>query len=118
MQGTRDRELDLILASLDAPLRLEGELSPEEKARRYEIGRNYVIGRFRQHNEIHHDLACKIKLKSHAIKMIPKNTKLKEEAMKIDDSCPPGWRHIAKWTAPIPGFDPSQFVDKDDQDTR
>ena len=61
----RDKNLELILASLDAPQRVEPEIPPEEKARRYEIGRNYVIGRFEQHNEFHHDLACKIQLKKH-----------------------------------------------------
>ena len=111
--GGRDKNLELILASLNAPERMEPEITPEEKARRYEIGRNYVIGCFRQHNEIHHDLACKIQLKKHAVKMLPRNSKLKEEAMKIDDKVPPTWRHIARWTAPIPGFDPTPFLDKE-----
>lgn len=110
----RDKNLELILASLNAPMRVEPEISRDEKARRYEIGRNYVIGRFQQHNDLHHDLACKIQLKMHCVKMLPRNSKLKEEALKIDGEGPPPWRHIAKWTAPIPNFDPTQFLDKDD----
>lgn len=111
----RDKNLELILASLDAPMRVEPEVSAEEKARRYEIGRNYVIGRFREHNEINHDLACKIQLKKHCIKMLPRNNpKLKEEALKIDGDGPPPWRLIAKWTPPIPGFDPTPFLDKEE----
>ena len=95
-------------------MRVEGEISPEEKARRYQIGRNHVIGRFQQHNDLNHDLTCKIHLKKHAVKMLPRNSKLKEEAMKIDSEGPPLWRHIAKWTPPIPGFNPSEFANKDD----
>lgn len=110
----RDKDLELVLAALNAPMRVEPEISAEEKARRYEIGRNHVIGRFRQHNEIHHDLACKIHLKMHAVNMLPKGSWLKEEAMKVDDEGPPRWRNLAAWTPPIPGYNPSEFVDKDD----
>lgn len=110
----RDKDFDLVLAALNAPMRVEPEISAEEKARRYEIGRNHVIGRFRQHNEIHHDLACKIQLKMHAVKMLPRNSRVKDEAMKIDHTYPPLWRHIAVWTPPIPGYDPSEFADKDE----
>ena len=109
----RDKDLELILASLNAPMREEPEIPAEERSRRYDIGRHYVIGRFRQHNDIHHNLACKIQLKLHAVKMLPRNSKLKEEAMKIDGNGPPPWRHIAKWTAPIEKFDPTEFLDKE-----
>ena len=111
--GGRSKELELILASLDAPIRKEGPVSEEEKARRYEIGRNYVIGRFKQHNEIDHDLTCKIHMKNHAVRMLPRNSKIKEEALKISDEDPPPWRDIPTWTPPIPGYDPSEFVEKD-----
>jgi len=110
----RSKDLDLILAALDAPIRKEPPVSEEEKARRHEIGRNYVIGRFRQHNELYHDLNCKIQMKKHAVNMLPKNSKLKEEAMEIDYEGPPLWRNLPVWTAPIPGFDPSQFVEKEE----
>jgi hypothetical protein len=108
--GGRDKNLELILDSLDAPVKQEPKPIPaEEMARRYEIGRNYVIGMFRDHNEIHHDLACKIQMKQHAVKMLPRNY-LKDEAMKIDNSGPPVWRHIAEWTPPIPNFQPEDFM--------
>ena len=110
----RDKNLELILASLNAPKRTEPELSQKEKARRYDIGRNYVIGRFQQHNALHHDLTCKIHLKKHAVKMLPRNSKVKQEAMNIDSSGPPPWRHIARWTPPIPDFDPTPFLEKND----
>jgi len=113
--GGRSKELDLILAALDAPMKKEGPISDEEKARRYRIGRNYVIGRFRLHNEIDHDLTCKIHMKRHAIKMLPKNSKLKEEALKIEmEPLPPSWRQLPVWTPPIPNFDPSKFVEKEE----
>lgn len=107
----RSRDLQLILSALDAPIQEEDPaiISKEEQARRYAIGRNYVVGKFRQHNEIMHDLACKLQLKQHAIRMLPKNTKLKEEALKINDEGPPLWRHFAVWTPPIQGFDPSEY---------
>jgi len=99
----------VILAALDAPMRKESVISEEEKQRRAEIARNYTIGRFRQHNELDHDLTCKIKMKLHAVNMLPKNSKLREEALKVDDSGPPLWRNLPVWTPPIPGFDASQF---------
>lgn len=109
------KDLDLMIAALDAkPVLTEPPISEEEKARRMEIGKNYVRGRFRQHNEIDHDLNCKIKLKSHAMNMLPKNSMIREEAMKTDDTAAPLWRNIAVWTPPIEGFDPSQFVEKEE----
>jgi hypothetical protein len=112
--SARSKDLDLVMASLDAPSREESPISEEEKARRYQIGRNYVIGRFRRHNEIEHDLTCKMQMKKHAMKMLPKDTKLKEEALKVDADDPPLWRNLAMWTAPIKDFDPSQFIESDD----
>lgn len=117
--GGRSKELNLILASLDAPTRKEGPISEAEKARRHEIGRNYVIGRFEQHNDIDHDLTCKLHLKKHAIRMLPPH--LKESALKITTfdedelSFPPSWRSIPVWTPPIPGFDPSEFRQEEDE---
>lgn len=114
--GGHDRVLDTILRALDAPFSKESpEPDEEEKARRFEIGRNYVIGMFELHNELNHDLACKMKMKRFAIKMLPRNSKLKEEALKIDKSGPPLWRPIMADTPPIPGFDPSKFIHRDDE---
>ena len=112
----RSKELDLILAALDAPTRVEPPVPEEEARLRHEIGRNYVIGRFRQHNAIDHDMTCKIHMKMHAIKMLPpRGSPLREAALEIDDSqVAPLWRNIAVWTPPIPGFDPSQFTDDRD----
>jgi Mitochondrial ribosomal protein L28 len=112
----RSKELDLILASLDAPSKVEGPVPEEERERRAQIGRNYVIGRFQQHNEMDHDLTCKMHLKRHALSMLKRHTRLNEEALKIDDDqAAPVWRHMPVWTPPIPGFDPSNFIDKDDK---
>lgn len=105
-----DKNLNLMLAALNAPERKEPPISEEERQRRHEIGRNYVIGRFRQHNDIDHDLTCKLYLKRHAIKMLPKGSKIQEEALKIDDSTVPLWVNIPVWTPPIPGFDPKKFT--------
>jgi hypothetical protein len=112
--SARSKDLDLVLASLDASPREEPPISEEEKARRHQIGRNYVIGRFRRHNEIEHDLTCKLNMKKHAIKMLPKDSKLKVEALKVDADDPPLWRNLAMWTAPIKDFDPSQFIERED----
>jgi hypothetical protein len=112
--SARSKDLDVILASLDAQAREEPPISEEEKARRHRIGRNYGIGRFRQHNEIDHDLTCKMQMKKHAMKMLPRDSKLKEEALKVDADDPPLWRNLAMWTPPIKDFDPSLFVERDD----
>lgn len=123
----KDRALDIILRALDAPILKESPKPDEEEmARRYEIGRNYVKGMFERHNEMNHDLACKIKMKNFAIKMLPRNSKLKEEALKVNDGDmdsddasssslgPPLWRPIMADTPPIPGFDPTPFIHRDD----
>ena len=113
IEASRDKTLDLVLKALDAPKRVEPPISDEEKKRRHEIGRNYVVGKFKEHNAMMHDLACKIQLKKHAVKMLPKQSKLKEEALKIDAEGPPPWRSFAAWTPPIPGFNPDVFNDED-----
>lgn len=106
------RDLDMVLRSLDAPMRKPPEISPEEQERRKEIGRNYVIGCFNEHNERNHDLSCKIKMKQHAVSMLPKRSKIKEEALKISDEMPPTWRKVPTWTPPIENFDPEMFLKK------
>jgi hypothetical protein len=118
-ESQASKELKLILASLDAPMGVEPNLplSDEEKARRHEIGRQYVIGKFEQHNTLDHDLTCKIYLKNHAINMLPRNTKLRDDAMNTEDGGaedPPPWRHIPTWTPPIKNFKPSDFIEKKD----
>lgn len=109
IESERTKELNIIFAALDAPERKEPPISDEEKARRFKIGRNYTIGRFRFHNNVHHDLTNKMHLKKHAIKMLPRNSMLREEALKDNDEMPPSWRPLPSWTPPIPGFDPSQY---------
>lgn len=111
--GDRDRQEDLVQRCLNAPKFEEPTPSEEEMQRRFQVGRNYNIGMFKQHNEENHDLACKLVMKKHALKMLPRNTKLKEEALKIDESAPPLWRRIAVLTPPIKDFDPSEFTEED-----
>jgi hypothetical protein len=79
---------------LEAPVRKEGPISAEEKARRSIVGRNHVIGRFKQHNEIMHDISCKIQMKQHAVKMLPPGP-LKEHALADNLEVPPDDRIIA-----------------------
>ena len=83
-------------------------------ARRFEIGRQYVIGKFKRHNELNHDLTCKIKMKMFAVKMLPRGTRWKEEALKITDEGPPLYRHIPLDTPPIPGYKVSDWVRKEE----
>ena len=114
-EGGRDRHLDLILRALDAPVLKPPPASEEEMQRRHDIGRAYNIGTSEQHNALHHDLNCKLRLKNHAIEMLPKDSMWKEEALKIDDfDGPPYWRGIPTWTPPIPGFNPSEFIHADE----
>ena len=113
-ESSQSREYNLIISALDAPMRKEPPISEEEKARRHEIGRNYTIGRFRFHNEVHHDLTCKMHLKTHAINMLPRDSKIKEEALIDNTEDPPPWRRLPSWTPPIPNFDPSEYMIKSD----
>mmetsp|Transcript_18381 Transcript_18381/g.27772 ORF Transcript_18381/g.27772 Transcript_18381/m.27772 type:complete len:176 (-) Transcript_18381:88-615(-) len=80
-----DRVLNIVLKSLNAPRKKKPEVDEKEAARRFEIVRNYTIGRFNEHNEREHDLSCKIALKQHAIKMLPRDSYLKEDALKIGE---------------------------------
>lgn len=114
VESERTKELNVIFAALDASERKEPPVSEAERARRATIGRNYTIGRFRFHNEIHHDLTNKLHLKKHAMKMLPRHGALREEALKDNDEMPPSWRPIPVWTPPIPGFDPSLYNVKED----
>lgn len=106
------KNMKLVMAALDAPMKQELAITEEEKERRHRIGRAHVIGRFREHNEIDHDLTCKIHVKQHAVKMLPRNSPIRDAALSVNTTMPPPWRHIPVWTPPIPGFDPSQFVEK------
>mmetsp|Transcript_22489 Transcript_22489/g.39512 ORF Transcript_22489/g.39512 Transcript_22489/m.39512 type:complete len:173 (+) Transcript_22489:42-560(+) len=106
----RSRDLEVLLACLDAPKVNPPPADEEEMARRERILKNYTIGKFKQHNQENHDIACKLRMKQHAINMLPRNSKLKENALEIDDTYPPRWRKIPAWTPPIPGFDSSEFM--------
>jgi len=120
--GQKGDRISAILArAVDSRPRPRPKLSSEEAAKNYNIGREYVIGKFQRHNEINHDLACKIRLKEHAIRMMPRNTDemgyLREEALKIDiseESMPPMYRPIPLDTPPIEGFNASDYIDKED----
>ena len=110
------RNIKLLMESLDAPYRKEGPVSAQEMERRAQVAKNYTIGSFRQHNEIDHDLNCKLKMKQHAIRMMKTHPELKEAALQISDEMPPRWRQIPVWTPPIAGFDPSTLVDEEEED--
>lgn len=64
----------LLIKAIDAPSILPPKPSIEEAERRYQIGRNYVIGSFQTHNEMYHDLAVKIRMKRYALQMLPRET--------------------------------------------
>ena len=54
---------ELQIKAFDAPGRDPPPASEEEMERRYNVGRDYVIGCFKRHNELNHDLAVKIRMK-------------------------------------------------------
>lgn len=131
--AAESKMVNLLTMAYDAPMVKPPEPSPEEKERRYQIGRNWVIGQWKEHNEINHDLAVKIRMKRYAMKMLPKEGELgdslvsvdgketsvygrwKSEAHKINDMHgPPDHRHIPMWTPPIEGFDISQYIESEE----
>ncbi len=122
-ESKKDRLTDILVKFLDAQPRSPTPPSPEEAQRRHTIGRNYVIGSFNRHNDIEHDLACKIKLKQHAIALLPSKGDeefgyLRNEALKVDmgeGAVPPYYRPIAADTPPIPGFDPSLYINEEEE---
>lgn len=108
--ASRPRDLELVLAALDAPITKPPVGDEEEQARRERIRKAYTIGKFQQHNQENHDLNCKLRMKQHALRMLPRNSELKKKALEIDENGPPRWRRIPAWTPPIPNFDPHQFA--------
>jgi hypothetical protein len=117
-----DRLTNILMQVIDAKPRKQQKPSPEEAERRSDLGKKYVIGNFKRHNEIHHDLACKIRMKNHAIDLLPHRNDeqfgyLKEAALTIsmdDDAMVPFHRPIPVDTPPIPNFDPSKFRKAED----
>ena len=108
--GGRSRDLEVLLASLDAPKVQPPPADAEELERREQVRKAYTIGKFQQHNQENHEIACKLQMKKHAMNMLPKNSKLREKALEVDDTMPPRWRKMPAWTPPIPGFNPSEFM--------
>lgn len=108
----REKNFNLIVKCLDAPYRKEPPISEEEKARRHQVGRNYVIGCFQRNNRIQHDLTCKVRMKQHAVEMLPRNSFIREQALKESDRYPPEDRNMPKWTPPIPGFNPDKYIEQ------
>lgn len=131
-EAAKNRISSLIVKALDAPWGKAPTASEEEMERRYNVGRDYVIGSFERHNEFNHDLAVKIRMKRHAMAMLPKEGDIgddeidgrsvygmyREEAYKINGGMwgPPKHRLIPMHTPPIEGFDPSVYMDQDDED--
>jgi len=110
-----DRLTNILMRAIDTYPRPRPQFSPEEAAKNNSIGKQYVIGKFQVHNAIHHDLACKIRLKEHAIRMMPRGY-LREQALEVDgsdESMPPLFRSIPLDTPPIEGFDPTLFMNED-----
>jgi hypothetical protein len=122
-EGGRDKNFELIIRCLDAPIIHPPPPSKEEAARRYAVGRAHNIGMLELHNAREHDLSCKMRIKTHAISMLPKYSTLKAKALEPDDSYPPMWRPLPKLFPPIENFDPRVFTDlenemaDDDEDT-
>jgi len=124
----RSRDLELLLAFLDAPKAKPPPPEDDEEAERRErIRASYAAGTFRKHNEENHEIACKLRMKKHALNMLPKGTVLREKALSDDNDedldldlgedvdrvrvgYPPRWRTIPAWTPPVPGFDPSEHL--------
>jgi len=118
--GGRDEQINLLARALDVKPDGPPPPSEEELARRAEIVKAYTKGNFEFHNDINHDLANKIKLKNHAIKMLPREHNWKKEAVKISmakgDIGPPYGRHIPTDYPPVKDFDETVFLQTKEED--
>ncbi|CAN0122862.1 unnamed protein product [Phaeothamnion confervicola] len=83
------------------------ELSEDEKAKNFEIGRRYQRETSTRNNAWEADMAMKIALRDEAIAALPVH--LQEAALQPDDVGPPPNRRIATITPPIPGFSPENY---------
>ena len=132
-QSQESKIYELMIKAYDAPGGIVPKASEEEMERRYQVGRNYVIGCFKRHNELNHDLAVKIRMKKYAIKNLPREGmdlgdeldsngksvygKWKSNALKINKNWgPPDHRHIPMFTPPIEGFDPTPYMEREEDD--
>mmetsp|Transcript_20946 Transcript_20946/g.29992 ORF Transcript_20946/g.29992 Transcript_20946/m.29992 type:complete len:200 (-) Transcript_20946:20-619(-) len=131
-EAKTNRLVDLMTKAYDAPVTAPPKVSEEEMAIRATIGRNHVIGSFKRHNEQNHDLAVKIRMKRHAMKLLPREGdigdmpiegqkksvygKWRAAAFKVNDNWgPPDSRPIPLLTPPIEGFDASLYMDAEDE---
>ena len=133
-EAKTNRLVDLMTKAYDTPITAPPKVSEEEMAIRATIGRNYVIGCFQRHNEHNHDLAVKIRMKKHAMKLLPKEGEIgdtpiegskknktvygkwREAAFKVNHNWgPPDSRPIPLLTPPIEGFDASLYMDAEDE---
>jgi len=118
----QDKQAQMMLRALTARNVKEPPAATEEEMeRRYNLGRNYVIGCFKRHNVLKHDLACKMKMKQHALNMLPHKSMWKEEALKIHEEDEPlQWRVLPTPHVPTPELIPEHMhrpkeeVDHDD----
>eukprot|EP00578_Thalassiosira_sp_NH16_P018153 CAMPEP_0181112362 /NCGR_PEP_ID=MMETSP1071-20121207/19777_1 /TAXON_ID=35127 /ORGANISM="Thalassiosira sp., Strain NH16" /LENGTH=135 /DNA_ID=CAMNT_0023196335 /DNA_START=285 /DNA_END=692 /DNA_ORIENTATION=+ len=130
-ENTENRMMELMIKAYDAPYRKPPPASEEEMERRYHVGRNYNIGCFNRHNEENHDLAVKIRMKGHALKMLPKEGApgdeivkgksvygwWKNEALQFNDKWgPPDHRPIPMHTPPIDDFDIDLYMNMEEEE--
>lgn len=71
-EAKTNRLINLMTKACDAPITPPPKVSDKEMAIRAMIGRNCVIGSFKRHDENNHDLAVKMRMKKHAMKLSPK----------------------------------------------
>jgi len=105
----RSRLVELLIQARDAKPVGPPPADEEEMARRFQVGREYNVGMMRRHNHINHDLNCKIRMKQHAVKMLPKESMWKKEALKLNDSGPPLSRECF-----LPDYPPIEDFNIDD----
>ncbi|CAM9881924.1 unnamed protein product [Choristocarpus tenellus] len=96
---------------LDSKPKPRPKLSPEEQARNNEIGRRYNQMMAKQHNQRMTGLRMKMKLRDDAIANLPEM--LQHAARQNDTRPPPLNRRMARYTPPIPGFNPKDYLSKD-----
>jgi hypothetical protein len=82
-EAKSNRIQELLVKAYDAPWTKAPVADEEEMARRYRVGREYVIGCWERHNEENHELAVKIRMKRYAIKRLPKEGEIGDSLIEI-----------------------------------
>eukprot|EP01038_Epipyxis_sp_PR26KG_P006549 gene6549-8996_t len=109
-------DLTLLYEKITEGWRIDLEFTPEELAQHAIIAKEYSRQKMKLHNLFEKDLATKSYLQQDALNALP--PALREQAKIVDETTPPAHRPWPVWkTPPIKGFNPKDYIEKEEDMT-